>query len=130
MIVKATTAVMTTATPWESVLPSALCSRSASAGAPSAPMPIEVIVTPICTADMYSLMFASWPSASPAPRCPSSRITSSRARRERTSAYSAITKNAFSAISTAVKRSFRPLTRGCYFEEELILRRRSLVATS
>ncbi len=32
---------------------------AASAGSPSAPMPIEVIVTPICTAEMYSLMSVS-----------------------------------------------------------------------
>jgi hypothetical protein len=87
------------------------------------------MVTPICTAEMYSLMLASWLRANPAPRWPSSRITSRRARRARISAYSAITKNALTAIRTAVKRSFRPLTRRCYFEEK-ILRRRSLVATS
>ena len=42
-------------------------------------MPIEVIVTPIWTAEMYSLMLPSCPRASAAPRAPSSRITSSRA---------------------------------------------------
>ena len=51
------------------------------------------------------------PARAPRPSAPSSRITSRRARRERTSAYSAITKNALTAISTAVRISFRPFTR-------------------
>src|SRR4029077_19028927 len=55
-------------------------------------------------------MFASCASASAAPLAPSSRITSRRARRERTSAYSAITKNALIAISSAVRVSVRPFT--------------------
>src|ERR1700730_8395710 len=58
------------------------------------------------------LMFASWSSATPAPLAPSSRINSSRARRERTSAYSATTKNALIAIRTAVRMSLRPFTPG------------------
>ena len=89
----------------------ALEDRRRARARPSAPMPIEVIVTPICTAEMYSLTFASCSSASAAPLAPSSRISSRRARRERTSAYSAITKNALIAISSAARMSFRPFTR-------------------
>src|SRR5919206_416141 len=44
-------------------------------------------------------------SARPAPRAPSSRSVSSRARRERTSAYSPMTKNALRAMSSAVATS-------------------------
>ncbi len=44
------------------------------------------------------------------PSAPSSRITSRRARRERTSAYSAITKNALTPTRTAARISFRPFT--------------------
>ena len=73
-------------------------------------MPIEVIVTPICTAEMYSLMFSSWLSASAAPRAPSSAITSRRARRERTRAYSAMTKKALIATSTAARISATTFT--------------------
>ena len=43
-------------------------------------MPIEVIVTPIWTAEMYSLMSCSCSSASAAPRSPCSRIASRRVR--------------------------------------------------
>ena len=53
---------------------------------------------------------SSCSSASAAPLTPSSRISSRRARRERTSAYSAITKNALIATRTAAKMSFRPFT--------------------
>ena len=72
-----------------SVSPSSAFEDDASAGAPSAPMPIEVIVTPICTAEMYSLMFASCCSASAAPRrprrasLPAARGASARARTRR-----------------------------------------------
>jgi len=67
---------------------------------------------PIWTAEMYSLMFASCVSARRAPLTPSSRISSRRARRERTSAYSAITKNALMATRTAAMISFSAFTRG------------------
>ncbi len=51
---------MTTATSWLGVLPNAPLRMSASAGVASAPIAIEVIVTPIWTAEMYSLMRSSW----------------------------------------------------------------------
>src|ERR1700730_7265676 len=110
MMLKERTTAMATATPWPRALPRAPFRIAASAGSPRAPMPIEVSVTPICTEEMYSLMFPSCSSARFAPFWPSSRISSSRARRERTSAYSAITKNALIAISTAVRMSLRPFT--------------------
>jgi len=52
MIANATTTATTTATPWLIVFPRALFRIAASAGSPSAPMPIEASVTPICTAEM------------------------------------------------------------------------------
>src|SRR5579863_361038 len=55
-------------------------------------------------------MRSSWLSASVAPRRFCSRMTSSRALRERTSAYSAITKNALTATSRAARISFSPVT--------------------
>src|SRR5450759_556853 len=110
MIRKATATAIATATPCPRVLPRVPLRTEASAGSPSAPMPIEVSVTPICTAEMYSLMFPSCSSASPAPFMRCSRMISRRALRERTSAYSAITKNALIATRTAVKMSFRPFT--------------------
>ena len=75
-------------------------------------MPMEVMVTPIWTAEMYSLMFPSWSSASAAPRAPSSRISSSRALRERTSAYSAITKNALIATEDRRDDELQAVSRG------------------
>ncbi len=108
---KAMIAAMATAAPLLAP-PSGPLRMSASAGSASAPMPIEVMVTPIWTAEMYSLMFPSCSSASPAPRSPSSRISSRRARRERTRAYSAMTKNALIAIRTAARVSLRPFTPG------------------
>src|SRR5216683_2746275 len=68
---------------------------------------------------MYSLMFASWLSASAAPLAPSSRRTSSCARRERTSAYSAITKNALIATRSAAMMSLSPFTRDRRFPAPL-----------
>ena len=73
-------------------------------------MPIEAIVTPICTAEMYSLTFPSCSSASRAPRRPPRQHLPGGARRERTSAYSAITKNALTATSSAVRMSLSPFT--------------------
>ncbi len=104
-------AEIASATPLLAAMPNVLWRMSAIAGCASAPMPIEVIVTPIWTAEMYSLTFPSWCSASAAPFAPSSRSSSSRARLERTSAYSAITKKAFSAISSAAMISLSPFTR-------------------
>ena len=65
---------------------------------------------PIWTAEMYSLIDPSCSSARREPLSPSSRITSRRARRERTSAYSAITKKALTATSTAARISSRTFT--------------------
>src|ERR1700722_9241888 len=119
---------MATATSWLGVLPKAPLRMSASAGVASAPMAMEVIVTPICPAEMYSLMRSSWLRASAAPREPSSRITSRRARLERTSAYSAATKNALIAIKTTASMSLSPFTPDrrpsgpIYFEEVFLLR--------
>src|ERR671929_357532 len=64
--------------------------------------------------------------ASAAPRSPSSRIVSRRDRRERTSAYSPMTKKALSAMSSAVETSNsaviaeRAVSR--YFEEDRLAR--------
>ena len=82
-------------------------------------MPIEAIVLPTWQVEMYSLMLSSWRSASFAPRSPCSAASSSREWRARTSEYSAITKNAFSAIRTAAaatNNQFKTAPRG-YFEE-------------
>src|SRR5689334_7824161 len=73
-------------------------------------------------------------SASAAPRSPSSRIVSRRDRRERTSAYSPMTKNALSAMSSAVRTSSsaviaeRAVSR--YFEEDRLARAAVGEATS
>ncbi len=119
---------MTTAASWLGVLPKAPLRMSASAGVASAPIAIEVIVTPIWTAEMYSLMRSSWLSASAAPREPSSRMSSKRARLERTSAYSAATKKPLIAIRTTASMSLSPFTPDrrpsgpIYFEEVFLLR--------
>ncbi len=74
-------------------------------------MPIDAIVIPTCEAEMKSLMLSIWCSARAAPRSPSSFIVSNRERRARTSAYSAMTKNAFIATSAAVATSNSAVTR-------------------
>ena len=97
----ATIAEIATATPWLSASPSAPLSRCASAGSPSAPIADrghrdadlhgrDVLV------DVLELIERERRARAALARA----CTSRRARRERTSAYSAITKNAFSAIST------------------------------
>ncbi len=74
-------------------------------GSPIAPMPIEASVMPTWQAAMYSSIRPIWRVASLAPRTPSLDIASSRSSRERTSAYSAATKKAFSAISAGTTTS-------------------------
>ena len=64
------------------------------------------------TAEMYSLIVVELLERAGARRAePSSRISSRRARRERTSAYSAITKNALIATSSAARMSSSAFTR-------------------
>src|SRR5580700_4902926 len=83
-------------------------------------MPIEAIVEPTWQVEMYSVMWSSWRRASFAPRSPCSEASSRREWRERTSEYSAITKNAFRKTSPAAARTSSQFTacrgRG-YFEE-------------
>jgi hypothetical protein len=107
---KASTTEMAIAASWLGVPPRAPLRMSARAGVASAPIAIEVIVTPIWTAEMYSLMRSSWCRAKAAPREPSSFISSRRARLDRTSAYSAATKKPLIATKTRAMMSFSPFT--------------------
>src|SRR5436190_4178628 len=70
---------------------------------------------PTWIVETYSLISSTWCSARRAPRWPSSASASRRARRLRTSAYSAITKKPLSATSSAVRKIRSAVTARCYF---------------
>src|SRR3954453_406104 len=80
-----------------------------------APMPIEASVMPTWIVETYSLISSICPTAWRAPFLPSSASASSRVRRLRTSAYSAITKKPLSATSSAVRKIRSAVTARCYF---------------
>src|SRR3954466_7288282 len=94
---------MTTAAAWLSGPPSSGSSMWAIVGSPGAPMPSEAAVMPTWIVETDSLMSSIWWTASAAPLRPCAASCSSFALRARTSAYSAMTKNAFSASRSAVR---------------------------
>src|SRR5688572_10397080 len=98
--------------------------RSAIAGSPRNPIPIEASVIPTCEAATYSSTCVIWWSASAARRSPSSASGSIRDFRDRTIANSAATKNPLTSTSTTTAPRRRTSVigtppgpqRGWYFE--------------